>query len=311
MKKILLFIFAFTLFSNLFSLDLLITPYFQYSTGKLEESLFSSDDTYKISLLEWEARNEIRSGAKVNLNIKNFVLNTDFNFAFPLICGKMYDSDWEPDGIKSVYSISNNKIKTSIDSNISVGYSFKPSTFISIIPIFQTQYSFDSFQARNGIGWYGTRDYNLAGPTVSWDNENAKEYKISGIDYYRHSLYLFTGFSFQFYINKFNFGSTLLVSPFSYFFALDYHRDNKNLGRDFYMREIQCSSFKRYKFSMNITYKLTDKIFIYNYEDFLFGPEVYGTLAIKQNSSSFGITDQKSGSKIFRFNSSLGCTFRF
>lgn len=310
MKKNLLFSLSFIFLSSLFALDFSITPYFQYSTGKMDESLFSSDDTYKISLLEWETKNVIKAGADFNLNIKKITLNADFNLALPLKCGKMFDSDWEPDGIKSVYSISENKIKTSFNSSFSVGYTFTPKTFFSISPLIQTQYSFDSFQARNGIGWYGTREYNKAGPTVSWDNENAKEYHISGIDYYRHSLYFFTGINIQFYINRINFGTSIFISPYSYFLALDYHRDNKNLGRDFYMQEIQYSYFKRYKISINLSYKLTDKLFIYNTEDFLFGPEVYGTLSIKQNTDTFGITDQKSGSKIFKFNSSLGMTFK-
>lgn len=311
MKRTFLFILFPFLFFKLFSVDFLISPYVQLNNGTFNEQLFSSDDSYMISLLEWQNKNIFTPGITAQISAGNFISSFDFNIAIPKKSGNMYDSDWESDGTKSIYSISENNLHKGFNFSASAGYQFSVSKNFKITPLLSGEYNYTSFEARNGIGWYGTREYSHSGTTVSWDDPNATKYRISGIDYLRHSIYCFTGADFEFLLEPLKFNFSFLISPFSYFYAIDYHRDDRNENRDYYFKERQFSYFKRFKADLSIEYRLTENIYLNNSYSFLFGPAVKGKLSRKSQDSQWLAVNQNSGSSITNFYIRLGTTFKF
>ena len=73
--------------------------------GKLGEYLYDSSDSYICSYLEWEEKSLWFFGLDAGLEHNNFQFDVAFDYTLPLACGKMYDSDWNEDGLKHTYSI--------------------------------------------------------------------------------------------------------------------------------------------------------------------------------------------------------------
>lgn len=311
MKRTFLFILFPFLFFKLFSVDFSISPYIQLNNGIFEEQLFSSDDSYMVSLLEWQNKNIFTPGLTAQIRAGNFISSLDCKISIPKKSGNMYDSDWESDGTKSIYSITENKLIKGYNFSVSAGYQFSVSKNIKITPLISGEYNYTSFEGRNGIGWYGTSEYSQTGATVSWDNPVATKYRVSGIDYLRHSIYCFTGVEFDFLLEPLKFNFSFLISPFSYFYAVDYHRDDRNQNRDYYLKERQFSYFNRFKTDLAIEYKLTENIYLNNRYSLLFGPSVKGKLSLKSQDSPWLAVNQNSGSQITAFSILLGTTFKF
>ena len=293
-KKISLFFILF-ISQTLFSLDFFIAPYTGVMFGKLGEYLYDSSDSYICSYLEWEEKPLCFIGLDAGLEHNNFQFDVAFDYTLPLACGKMYDSDWNEDGIKHTYSIfESNKNTLGLNTIINTQYSFPVTENFNITPALQLQYNYYSFEARNGIGYYGSEAYT-GQPDVWWNDERAKKYRVSGIDYLRHTFFTWIGSNFDYNFGKHSIGLGLFVAPFTYTSAIDYHTDEKNLGRDYSLQEIQYSYFDRFKIIFNYEYNFNQKITLFINSDFLYGFKSKGHINTTYFTGRWHRIGQKSG----------------
>ena len=299
-KRISLFFILF-ISQTLFSLDFFIAPYTGVMFGKLGEYLYDSSDSYICSYLEWEEKPLCFIGLDAGLEHNNFQFDVAFDYTLPLACGRMYDSDWNEDGIKHTYSIfESNKNTLGLNTIINTQYSFPVTENFNITPALQLQYNYYSFEARNGIGYYGSEAYT-GQPDVWWNDESAKKYRVSGIDYLRHTFFTWIGSNFDYNFGKHSIGLGLFVAPFTYTSAIDYHTDEKNLGRDYSLQEIQYSYFDRFKINYNYKYNFNQKITLFINSDFLYGFKSKGHINTTYFTGRWHRIGQKSGCDFTNF----------
>ena len=295
MKKRISLFFILFISQTLFSLDFFIAPYTGVMFGKLGEYLYDSSDSYICSYLEWEEKPLCFIGLDAGLEHNNFQFDVAFDYTLPLACGKMYDSDWNEDGIKHTYSIfESNKNTLGLNTIINTQYSFSVTENFNITPALQLQYNYYSFEARNGIGYYGSEAYT-GQPDVCWNDERAKKYRVSGIDYLRHTFFTWIGSNFDYNLGKHSIGLGLFVAPFTYTSAIDYHTDEKNLRRDYSLQEIQYSYFDRFKINFDYGYELNQKITFYINSNFLYGFNSKGHINTTYFTGRWHRVGQKSG----------------
>ena len=299
-KRISLFFILF-ISQTLFSLDFFIAPYTGVMFGKLGEYLYDSSDSYICSYLEWEEKPLCFIGLDAGLEYNNFQFDVAFDYTLPLACGKMYDNDWNEDGIKHTYSIfESNKNTLGLNTIINTQYSFPVTENFNITPALQLQYNYYSFEARNGIGYYGSEAYT-GQPDVWWNDESAKKYRVSGIDYLRHTFFTWIGSNFDYNFGKHSIGLGLFVAPLTYTSAIDYHTDEKNLGRDYSLQEIQYSYFDRFKINFDYGYELNQKITFYINSNFLYGFNSKGHINTTYFTGRWHRIGQKSGCDFTNF----------
>lgn len=301
MKKRISLFFILFISQTLFSLDFFIAPYTGVMFGKLGEYLYDSSDSYICSYLEWEEKPLCFIGLDAGLEHNNFQFDVAFDYTLPLACGRMYDSDWNEDGLKHTYSIfESNKNTLGLNTIINTQYSFPVTENFNITPALQLQYNYYSFEARNGIGYYGSEAYT-GQPDVWWNDESAKKYRVSGIDYLRHTFFTWIGSNFDYNFGKHSIGLGLFVAPFTYTSAIDYHTDEKNLGRDYSLQEIQYCYFDRFKINYNYKYNFNQKITLFINSDFLYGFKSKGHINTTYFTGRWHRIGQKSGCDFTNF----------
>ena len=77
--------------------------------------------------------------------------------------------------MKFNYSINENYLDKGFSVKTGFAYSFDFSVF-SFKPLIQFSYSFISFNAKNGYGWYGGSAHSSDGNVHSWDSPYAHYY---------------------------------------------------------------------------------------------------------------------------------------
>lgn len=307
-----LFIFIYILTTlNLFSLDFFIAPYTGVMFGKLGEYLYDSSDSYICSYLEWEEKPLCFIGLDAGLEHNNFQFDVAFDYTLPLACGKMYDSDWNEDGIKHTYSIfESNKNTLGLNTIINTQYSFPVTENFNITPALQLQYNYYSFEARNGIGYYGSEAYT-GQPDVWWNDESAKKYRVSGIDYLRHTFFTWIGSNFDYNFGKHSIGLGLFVAPFTYTSAIDYHTDEKNLGRDFSTQDIQYGKFNSMKINFDYSMKVNNNISINFSSLLLYQFLTKGNMNTTYLTGKWHKTTTKTGSDLYNLFFTIGINYIF
>lgn len=266
-------LFSFFLSAQIFHSEdfhLSLEPTFSYSSGVLSESIYHSRDTSKkISLLEWE-RKVWLYGLRLDGSCKKIHLKTGFESSIPASSGEMRDSDWlnySDYSMKTTYSVGTNYADQNFDSFLSLSYDFEPASGFSITPEIQAQYSFDSFYRKKGSnGWYGQADWSSDGGNHWWYEDEAQSFpslnpetgktrKLAGIDYYRHSVYIWTGLSVSLHLNRFYASASFLISPYTYLSAEDRHH---SAGDDNVYHEIQEDFFTSYKVGLTLAYEISE-----------------------------------------------------
>ncbi|WP_277950594.1 omptin family outer membrane protease [Treponema zioleckii] len=309
----------FSFFANAQNFHISVEPSLGVSCGVLNELLYHSTDTSKkISLLEWE-RNLILGGTKLNLSYNALRFESSFWVAVPRICGEMRDSDWlntRNYSMKTNYSVGDNYSDGNYDATISLIYDFEPTPGFFISPKIQAQYAFDSFYRKKGSkGWYGDAEHSSDGKNHYWYDEEAQEYpsvnpetgktrKLAGIDYYRHSVYLWAGLALGFNYKKFHGDLGFLISPFTYFSAEDRH--HTATSNDNVYHEIQQDFFSAYKFNLNLSYAIS------RFFDLTFNCETLITLTLKGDLYIGWAkdVDQPSGASAQTTSAGLGCRIK-
>ncbi|WP_407399249.1 omptin family outer membrane protease [Treponema sp.] len=308
--RILLLIFFFSPFSLFAEKNLSVSPYFSIKSGTLYEYLYSSENSNnEVSLLEWDYSQLYCLGLKTSFENKNAEFYFGFDFALPLECGNMYDSDYfYKNGIKNKcnYSSSNNYSKLIFNSIFGANYRFSFFERLSITPEFQLQYTFAKFKAQNGHGRYGRAPYSKTGTDVNWDSEDAKIIsKLYGCEFYRHNLYTWTGLTLSYdFTNKFNAGLGFFLSPFSYTYSVDHHLNKPTY--DTYLKMEGHGNLSKFKYKLFSNTSINHNLILYTHIEFITGNTDKGISKIADFTEKYYPLDQKNGANIKQTDFTIG-----
>lgn len=262
MKKKILFIFVFFILlidihAKDFSFNIQTETGFSYE--KLGEYLFKSETSnQKKSYLEWQ-NNLMPVIISGTINWKDFFITNNFEYLIPLSHGYMHDSDWYG-SIKTNYAIFTNYADSNFSYSFRLGCFFNLHDKLVISPIVEFNYKYDSYSAKNGYGYYGREDGSLH--IVEWNSPQATFHsKLSEISYCRKNILSFLGLSAKYSPASFySLNITFLISPFAISNAMDYHSDELDLDRDYYMHGIFTSFFKNIKTEVSNSFTVSKHI---------------------------------------------------
>ncbi len=282
----LFFLFLNALFSEGFSISIL--PNCGITHGVLEEKIYNSSKNHEIiSLLEWE-KNLFLLGADAEISFKSFFVTAGFEIALPAECGEMRDSDWlnqKDRTMKTRYSFGENIAQNNVGFSLSFGRHFDFDTIFSIIPIFQTKYTFDSFERKNAEGfysddtkWYFDETSKHYPSEYYWSEEKQKYVRsvLAGVGYERYSIVFWVGSKVQFSISKkctISFGA--FFSAYSYTDATDTHH-----GSETKYRQTQSAVFSKIKIPFEIEFDLSKRLSLNFNAHALFGKTEKGELFV-------------------------------
>ena len=219
----------------------------------------------KYSQLDWEERflptvGVAASGTFGRLSVEASVDRTvspSFPWFRSVASGTMRDSDWLVAGTKTHYSKSENDVSLNVQAGLVVSYEFAPTDFLRFVPFAEISYSYKSFEARNGYGWYGDK---VPGGPVAWDDPRATFYPVGslcGVDYTCHQLSLFTGLNVRFRCSeRVSVQVGIAVLPYGYVYAEDIHYSNLKGTDGTYYVDIVHSFLSRCKGSLAVAFRV-------------------------------------------------------
>lgn len=255
-----------------------VSPFVGLSDCKVDEILYETNGSVR-SLLEWEQNIIFDLGLRAKASINNFDLALCFSYSFPCTNGHMTDSDWE-NGSK--YSITNHPVVEfkNINSQLDFSYRLYESDVFAFSPVIELEYFYTSFNGGKGTG-------------VRYNNP----VKVYGIDYYRHSAFIFMGAETKYQINsRFFVKAGFLIAPFCYQDGFDFHHGKNN---PFHMRDIEMGWFSKFKACASAGITLTSWFSIESQFSILFGGTDKGRFYTDIFSDTMGLHDQKKGAGIF------------
>ena len=296
---LLVIVFSFSLFAEKNqTISFSIQPNIGFSFNSYDEKFYSSMGKQKdVSYLKWETKPLYSIGFEAFLRIHNCMINASFDYALPVTCGNMYDSDYDSfSDLQFCYSISELKSAVCIHSNIDLAYNLAFTNSFSFLPKISLYYYYDFFEARNGYGWYGMETSKH--PLVSWDDPRARYYEkgtLNGVDFYRHSLLSFIGFELNYKRSNFCIAGEVQLSPYTYFQTMDHHL-SKSGG--YHVLQKQSSSFTHYMLKGSVTYKINERFSPQIEINYISGSSIKGKLYSDIYSGQMELTDQKSGANL-------------
>jgi len=267
-----------------------VAPRLSATWGELTELLYNNDGTL-VSQLDWEQKPLINLGLEAELSFYNFVLSAAFDYSAPLGNSYMYDSDWEDE---KKYSFTKHQIiKTeNYNTELAFAYKIKTGTKLSVIPELQLNYIYSSFDAGNGSGTRHNRDI-----------------RVYGVDYNRHSFFVFTGLSTRAELTpRFFLKTAFFTAPFLFQHSYDYHHGVKH---PFSSRDVQMAFFTKYKFNLSTEFFIAKTLSLELFTRFLFGFPDKGPLYSDYFGSWAHITEQKGGAAINYIKSGLSLKLIF
>ena len=278
MKK-LPFILALELFSFLAAAQIKKTdfsfsvePLFGLKNGVVDEYVFLKESSYssdKLSELNWDIKNELYGGIKLNGSFKNIFLETQFTAAIPKSSGITKDSDWLNTQIKNTenyqyktnYSEHDNYIDYDIGAKVKAGYEFKllqdTKVKLSLKPFTEFQYENFQFTCKDGTCWYGADLESYYARWNDWDNQRSDAGDKSGkvMAYQRQNLILWLGSDFKIELPKnFTILAGFKVSPYLYSESIDSHY----LTPTYYL-DVTPGYFSVFDANLGVEYSLTKK----------------------------------------------------
>ena len=278
MKK-LPFILALELFSFLAAAQIKKTdfsfsvePLFGLKNGVVDEYVFLKESSYSsdnLSELNWDIKNELYGGIKLNGSFKNIFLETQFTAAIPKSSGITKDSDWLNTQIKNTenyqyktnYSEHDNYIDYDIGAKVKAGYEFKllqdTKVKLSLKPFAEFQYENFQFTCKDGTCWYGADLESYYARWNDWDNQRSDAGDKSGkvMAYQRQNLIIWLGSDFKIELPK-NFAvlAGFKVSPYLYSESIDSHY----LTPTYYL-DVTPGYFSVFDANLGVEYSLTKK----------------------------------------------------
>lgn len=294
---------------DVFNMDLLVFSGIKY--GEISKSIYLGGTSTKVSKLDWEEKNIYEFGIGADITFFDFFVSAQFSAGLPLNTGNMYDSDWNLDGLKKTFTISECDLKQSFDSQIEISY-HTPKLFIfRLEPAVQAQYMFQNFNAHDGYGWYGAKEYAKIPRNydVAWNDPLArKAKKIRDIDYYRHTFLTFFGFEFYYMpAENFSIKTGFFISPFAYMYSLDtHHKSSANV----HYCDVQYGYFSKYKTTLKAEYKIKKRLKIFSEFSIISGTSDYGDLYADEYSDILTkFENQPTSSSMLNVDFNLGTTF--
>lgn len=250
-------------FSKAFSLAL--TPYTAIEYGVFQEAYYYDDfseySDKMCSLLEWEQKPAVVLGLESTVQYKKCLFLLDASTKLPLRCGSMMDSDYWYDGLKFNYSINENYLDKAFSVRTSFSYRFDL-PFLSIQPSVAVSYSFISFNAKNGYGWYGGFAHSSDGKIHSWDSPYAHyypdgKYHLAGVDYENQSVCILVGFDVsKTFFKRWNVGVGFFVAPFTYTYVKDHHLGKSS---NFYSEDFIYNYFRNFTVMFENDFAFSDR----------------------------------------------------
>ena len=258
MKKRLLLILLFFFAAELFSNNL---PQISFSLEPKAglSSFFGSDYLYTFlfypegklnSRLDWKCNKILKTGLGARLKIGYFIFESAWLVNLPLECGKLYDSDWFTEGMKSSLSIHDVKNRFGYDFLGEIKVDFPITDYFSFIPAVSFFQMHSEFEAQKGIVWKGTPKFTGLEENVPWNSQYAVEKKVYGIELYNRISILFAGFDLEGKSGNFNFNFKARISPFLHIQLLDHHL-GKDGGNYFEMEQKSWENKDRLFFAYN------------------------------------------------------------
>lgn len=269
-----------------------VEPLFGLKNGVVDEYVYKLDCSYpdnKWSELNWDIKDELYGGIKLNGSFKNIFLETSFTAAIPKSSGITKDSDWrnieksnaENYQYKTHYSESDNYIDYDIGAKVKAGYEFKllqdKKVKLSLKPFAEFQYENFQFTTKDGTAWYGseTNDY-----WYSWDDvshrtvkklSDESNYNGKSISYQRQNLIIWLGSDFKVELPKnFTVLAGFKVSPYLYSESIDSH-----YLRSLYFLDVTPGYFSVFDANLGVEYTLTKK------QSFILGAEGFYTKTLE------------------------------
>lgn len=279
--------------------------------GEISKSIYLGGTSTKVSKLDWEEKNIYEFGIGTDITFFDFFVSAQFSAGLPLSTGNMYDSDWNLEGLKKTYTISECDLKQSFDTQIEISY-HTPKLFIfRLEPAVQVQYMFQNFNAHDGYGWYGAKEYAKIPRDydVAWNDPlSRKAKKIRDIDYYRHTFLTFFGFEF-YYIptEKFRLKTGFFISPFAYMYSLDtHHKSSANV----HYCDVQYGYFSKYKTTLKAEFRIKRRIKIFSEFSIISGTSDYGDLYADEYSDILTkFENQPTSSSMLNVDFNIGTEF--
>ncbi|MBO4404535.1 MAG: hypothetical protein J5780_04300 [Treponema sp.] len=233
--------------------------------AQFDEELYYSNDSSLCSLLEWKEQLLYTLALKTSLETDSFYAAGDFSFSSNIISSQMRDSDFLKDGTKFSYTIHDAECYA-LNASLSAGIKLTRSSF-TVIPAVKAEYSYDSFTGGQGRGWKG--DPNDLWPNDGlyhpWDSPEAHylpdgKNHINGVDYALHSVNIFAGLAIRkSFLSGVTVSAQVYVSPFSYHFAEDTHKNSH--GGSIY-HDVFYGAFDSLEYEASILCPLTQKLVI-------------------------------------------------
>lgn len=287
-----------------------IGPSVGVSWGEFGEYLYDSSDTYVCSKLLWEAKPLYNVGLSAGVERGKFLFEISQDFSLPLSCGKMYDSDWNKDGVKHTYSIfENNDNQFAFNTSITSQYKINISKYFFLKPLLQFEYRYNHFEAKNGFGYFGNKNFTNLENDIHWYDEKSLKAKVSKIEYVNHLFNASLGLNFVYKIQKHELNTIFFISPFTYIYTVDNHKDDKNLNRDFSNKMFQYGFLKNFKFIINYFYVINEKIKINSNFSIDYLQMTKGVTYTNNINYQWRKTNQKSGCDFQEFKISIGLLF--
>lgn len=296
-KKWNLFILLLLFSHSAFSFEKIISFFLDVNTGitsgSLGEYLYTSSNDRIISYLEYEEKPLIKVNPEAGIEIGHFGLQFSADYFLPLQCGHLYDSDWKEENIKTNYGIFENYGKSNYRLSFSLMYNFSLTDKMQISPVLSAEYRYNSFSAKNGYGWYGDSENSKTGKNTEWNDEAAVYKNLSGIEYFRSSIFILTGLVQTFSFNKLDFSLSFLISPYSYFYSQDTHRDdfaeNDFDSQEYSVIYLQNGIFSSFNFDLKCIYKITQNLSLSASVNAFFTPIILGrTFTNYYSGEAFG-----------------------
>lgn len=290
------------------SFHLSVAPVFGIRKSESEEIIYTDSTDEKLSELNWEETPVFQIGAISFVSLNNFNLRLNFLYGFTNDFGEMTDSDWNLSGLKTTYSIHEEKVAKDISSGFDFFYDFNFfDKKFTLSPGVAFDYNYVSFEARNGYGWYGSYLYSKTGEDVAWNSGNArKAKKVAGIDYSRKSFSTYFSIFAGTQIRNFSAQLGFFISPFTYYDVLDHHYSANSEKYGYDCNYIFKDFFKHLKIDLDLSYKFNN--FLRANLSVCFEKQFldYGTMYSSYYTDNLTKTDQKCGIEFYNLYGFLG-----
>lgn len=295
-KKIFLFVFSLIISFPLFpenGIQFLLEPYVSYFYADLGEHLYDYDTKREVSYLDWEANRIISLGICGLLNLNNFSLLNSICFGLPFECGQQTNEDFSSNtGIS--YNFTEEELTLQRFINTDIILNWKKNVYKNLNFLFSLSFDYNQTKLKGDIGE---------------GIHSGRPVKVYPANYERNTFYSFVGLGIGYDFCKMSMSIFGYISPYTYICSYDTHTGSK---RDTIYRDRLETYWKRYKFVMDISYSLSDKLSVVTKCNIIYGG-AYGKGDLYTTKYSDTLEKDLKGTNqdMLIINTSLGLRYNF